>query len=400
ITLAVLAISAVLMSWSVGVPSAAAPAPTPTIVPIAVLYTLPLSTDITYTVQPRDTLDQIAAAFDVRLACLRETNGLRPADILVFGQPLDINLECPAYDGILPVNAPRQDAPGRTGEDGTYVARPNDTLDTIGQRLNISAQALAQANDIEFGRTLNIGDLLVIPDDAPEYGVFPATEDETLSARLDRAGGEDAQTYIVQPNDTLDVIGQQLDVSVIDLLQYNDIAAGRDLRIGFTLVIPPDAAPYGEFPVLLSQINTDTRERVADGDISGEEYVIQPNDTLDVIGQEFNVSVVALRQANAIDSIRDVVPGRLIIIPDDAPAYGVFPAIGESAGEVVANGQEYVIQPGDTLDGIAAQFNVDTRCVIDANSVRFVRLIQPGQTVGIPTDCPPYSGYDVVPSAP
>ncbi|MBC8098754.1 MAG: LysM peptidoglycan-binding domain-containing protein, partial [Armatimonadetes bacterium] len=88
ITLAVLAVSAALMSWSMGAPSAAAPAPTPTIVPIAVLYTLPLSANITYTVQPRDTLDQIAAAFDVRLACLRETNGLRPADILVFGQPL------------------------------------------------------------------------------------------------------------------------------------------------------------------------------------------------------------------------------------------------------------------------------------------------------------------------
>jgi len=112
------------------------------------------------------------------------------------------------------------------------------------------------------------------------------------------------------------------------------------------------------------------------------------------------VSVVAIRLANGIDSVNDVRPGRLIVIPDDAPTYGFFPPIGESAGDEIAAGTEYVIQPGDTIDHIAAQFNVDTLCVIERNQVRNVRLIQPGQTIGIPNDCPAYSGYDVVPDTP
>lgn len=362
-------------------------------------FNLPLTRDVTYAAQRGDTLDQIAAAFDVRLGCLRETNNLRPADILAIGQELLISVDCPAYDGTLTVTAPRANAPGRTGEDGTYVVRPNDTIETIAQALNVSSVSLLVANDIRYGRDLKAGDVLTIPDDAPEYGVYPALEDDTLEERLD-AAGDDAETYIVQPNDTLDTIGQKLNISSVELLQWNGLRNGRELRAGFTLVIPADAAPYGEFPALKSEANTATRTRMERGDLKGEEYVIQPNDTLDTIAQKFNVSVVSIRLENEIDSIRDVTPGRLIIIPADAPAYGVFPAIDQPAGTRVAGGRVYVIQPGDTLDHIAALFNVDTLCLVDQNGVENVRLIQPGQSLGIPADCPAYSGFDFVPDTP
>ncbi len=364
-------------------------------IPITARFGLPISADVVYTVQPRETLDQIAAAFDVQLACLRETNELRPADILAINQELVISVACPAYDGVLTVTYPRADAPGRTGEDGTYVVRPNDTLDTIAQALDISVDALQIANDIPDGRTLGIGAVLTIPEDAPVYGVFPALTDETLEDRL-AAAGDDAETYVVQPNDTLDTIAQELNVSTVDLLQSNGLVNGRGLRIGFTLVIPADAAPYGEFPALTDEVNAETRARTERGELTGEEYIIQPNDTLDTIAQAFNVSVVAIRQANEIDSIAEVVPGRLLIIPADAPVYGTYPAVGEAAGDQVADGAVYIIQPGDTLDHIAAQFNVDTLCLLERNGVLQPRLIQPGEAVGIPSDCPPYTGFDVV----
>src|SRR5690606_3320344 len=111
-------------------------------VPIEALYTLPLSSDVTHTVQPREYLDLIAAAFDVQLACLVETNGLRASDILEIGQQLTISMDCPAYDGTLEVSSPRLDSPGRDGSDGTYAVQVGDTLDTIGQALNISVQSL------------------------------------------------------------------------------------------------------------------------------------------------------------------------------------------------------------------------------------------------------------------
>jgi LysM repeat protein len=385
-----------------GVPPTAVPTftATPTRFALEARYTLPITSDVSYVIQVRDTLDQVAAGFDIQLACLFETNDLTGREIIQPGQQIVISASCPAYDGVLPVANPRLDAPGRTGEDGTYAVRPNDTLDTIAQQLNVSVVALQLVNDIEDPNRIRAGDFLVIPEDAPPYGTFPAIEDETLEERQAR-GGAGSTTYVVQPNDTLDTIGQALDVSVEQLRQVNNITNPLNLQPGFALVIPADPAPYGVFPAIDSDANTRTEARLASGELQGERYVVQPNDTLDTIAQAFGVSVVAIRQANEIDSALDLRPGRVLVIPADAPPYGIFPSIGEPAGSQVAAGREYVIQPGDTLDHIAALFNVDTLCLIERNGVEIdPRFIRAGQVVGIPADCPPYAGFDFVPENP
>jgi LysM repeat protein len=381
-------------------PTQAAPvqAPTRDRVPIAEQFTLPLTSDTTYVVQPRDNLEQIAVAFDVQLACLRESNSLSVGEILRIGQELTISVDCPAYDGILDVASPRTDAPGRDGSDGTYVVQQNDTLDTIGQELNISVDSLKAANNIEFGRELRIGDTLIIPEDAVPYGEVPASTEEAadLEARTERAG-EDSTTYVVQPGDTLDTIGQELDVSVIELLQVNNLRRGRDLTAGYTLVIPADPAPYGQYPALDAEVNADLMERMERGELRGNTVVVQPGDTLDTIAQVNNVSVEALRIANDIDSGKDLRPGRLLLIPSDVPVYGRAASLDEPAGGVIAEGDVYVLQPGDTLDHIAAGFNVDTLCLLERNEITVPKLVRAGQLIGIPADCPPYSGFDVVP---
>lgn len=378
--------------------SAPAASPTRDRRPIAELFTLPLSADVTYTVQPRDILDQISADFDVQLACLRETNSLRIGDILAIGQQLTISVDCPAYDGILVVDSPRLDSPGLDGSDGTYVVKQNDTLDTIGQRLNVSVDSLKAANDIEVGRSLRIGDTLIIPEDGVAYGQIPASTEEAadLEARSERAG-TGSTTYVVQPGDTLDTIGQELDISVIELKQANNIVRGRDLSIGYTLVIPADAAPYGQFPALDYETNVDLMNRMESGDLNGSTVVVQPGDTLDTIAQENNVSLEALRIANEIDSAKDLRAGRLLIIPDDVPVYGLTASLDQPAGEVLADGDVYVLQPGDTLDHVAAGFNVDTACLLERNQITVAKLVRAGELVGIPADCPPYSGFDIVP---
>jgi LysM repeat protein len=380
--------------------------PEPTGEPPAQEFALPITADVTYIVEPRDTLDGIGALFDVRVACIREVNNLRPADILRPGDALVISTACPAYDGIAPVEFPRLDSPGRTGEDGTYAVRPNDTLDTIAQQFNVSVIALAEANDITEPRRLSIGTLLEIPADAPAYGVVPArvptgpdgAQGELpagpLVTTLDEIDREAGGNYVVQPGDTLDTIGQALNVSVVTLQIENSIGFGRDLTAGTVLVIPADAPAYGVFPVIESA-DADGVANLPDG----ERYVIQPNDTLDTIAQEFNVSVVALRVVNNIDAASQLRPGREIVIPADAPPYGTFPSLDEPAGAVLASGEVYVIQPGDTLDGIAAEFNRDTLCIIQANEIENVRLIRAGQTIGIPGNCPEYVGYNRAPAA-
>jgi LysM repeat protein len=213
---------------------------------------------------------------------------------------------------------------------------------------------------------------------------------------LDEINTAEGGNYVVQPGDTLDVIGQTLNVSVVSLQVENGIGYGKELTAGLVLVIPADAPAYGVFPALDGGLDgPDSSANLP----TGERYVVQPNDTLDTIGQRFNVSVVALRVSNNINAAGDIKPGRTIVIPDGAPVYGVFPSLDQPAGGVLAGGTLYIIQPGDTLDGVAASFDKDTLCIIQANEITNVRLIRAGQTIGIPPECPPYVGYNTVPAA-
>lgn len=45
----------------------------------------------------------------------------------------------------------------------------------------------------------------------------------------------------------------------------------------------------------------------------------------------------------------------------------------------------YVVQPGDTLYGIAAKFNVDIQALVDANNISDPNSLQAGQVLVIPT---------------
>lgn len=46
--------------------------------------------------------------------------------------------------------------------------------------------------------------------------------------------------------------------------------------------------------------------------------------------------------------------------------------------------QEYTVQPGDTLGGIAAQFGVTVDAIAQLNQIEDVHLIVPGETLMIP----------------
>lgn len=47
-------------------------------------------------------------------------------------------------------------------------------------------------------------------------------------------------------------------------------------------------------------------------------------------------------------------------------------------------GQQYVVQAGDTLSGIAAQFGVTVDAIVQANEITDPNLIVPGETLVIP----------------
>lgn len=226
-----------------------------------------------YTVERGDILDSIAARFDIQTACLAEANELGAGNKIEPGQQLVIDYSCPRYDGVDFVANPRDDAGGASGSedlgqgggggedsapqagpnDTTYTVERGDTLDTIGQQLNISSVAIAVANDIGPRDILEIGQELIIPADAPAYGQFPAlTVPQNLNSgdqELGQGGGGVSAgpgdtLYVVQPLDILDRIASGNNVQALCLSDANNLANPSRIFPGQTLVIPSSCPPY------------------------------------------------------------------------------------------------------------------------------------------------------------
>ncbi|MDX2137115.1 MAG: LysM peptidoglycan-binding domain-containing protein [Chloroflexota bacterium] len=213
-----------------------------------------LEGEIVYTVQVADTLDSIGAFFDVKVECIAELNELEDINEILVGQELVISAACPRYGGLDVVVNPREDASpafglqtgGDSGQGGggdqVWVVGINDTLDTIGQALNVSVVAIQIANELEDGAILSVGQELIIPADAPAYGQFPALTGAVGEGQ--GGGGAAGSIYVVQPGDTLDLIALGLNVQVACVAEANALPDINVITPGLALLIPADCPEY------------------------------------------------------------------------------------------------------------------------------------------------------------
>ncbi|MGB3714768.1 MAG: LysM peptidoglycan-binding domain-containing protein [Candidatus Promineifilaceae bacterium] len=110
-------------------------------------------------------------------------------------------------------------------------------------------------------------------------------------------------------------------------------------------------------------------------------YVIQLGDTLSSIALRFNTTVAAIAAANNISNPNLIYAGESIIIPTDgAPP----PEPQPPTAPPPSSGGTYVIQPGDTLSGIAQRFNTTVAALAAANNIINPNYIYAGQVLTIP----------------
>ena len=147
--------------------------PTPTITPtplpptatptstIAVTPTItPTPEPITYIVELGDTLSAIATSFDVDMLVLMAFNGLEDANDIFVGQELTI----PSPGQELPTATPLP-ATMLPGQEIEYVVMPGDSLATIAEKFNSTADAIAKRNDLDDPNTIFVGMRLIVPVD-------------------------------------------------------------------------------------------------------------------------------------------------------------------------------------------------------------------------------------------
>lgn len=241
---------------------------------------------------------------------------------------------------------------------------------------------------------------------------------------------QDDSEYRVRYGDTLDVIGQQMNVSVACIAGANDLINANSLAFGQVLLIPDDCSPYDEIESIIISNVADLRtlallneglgrgggggsapaaeeaaEESAEAEaqaeaIPDEVYVVQAGDNLTKIAALFDITPQCLQQTNFITNPDLIYTGQELLIRADCQGGGggdVLPGSARqcfsdrNAGRIVRGGV-YTVQAGDTLDFIGCDLNLSTACLVALNNLpnRGGSLVI-GQTLAIDNSC---SGWD------
>ncbi len=212
---------------------------------------------------------------------------------------------------------------GLATSENTYTVQNGDSLWSIAKKFNISVEELKLANNLT-SNLLRVGQILKIP-----------VEEEPSSG--------DYTVYTVKSGDSLYSIAQKYNVSVDELIDYNDLAT-TNLKINQQILIPKK--------------ETITEEGT---------YVVQSGDTLYSIAQKYNTTIDDLMKLNNLTTSVLSLGQRLKIPASQQPTSGI----------------DYVVKSGDSLYSIAQKYNTTVNEIKALNNLS-TNLLNIGQTLKIP----------------
>ncbi len=113
-------------------------------------------------------------------------------------------------------------------------------------------------------------------------------------------------------------------------------------------------------------------------------YIVEDGDTLWSIAAQFEVDLLLLMAVNNITDPGAISIGDELIIP----APGTERPTGTPLPETLLPGTEiiYVVEPGDTLLGIAAEFNSTVEAIAEASGIEPDDILGTGQRLVIPVN--------------
>lgn len=172
--------------------------------------------------------------------------------------------------------------------------------------------------------------------------------------------------YVVKPLDTLFSIALAYDTDVETIRRLNNLPDDT-IQVGQVLIVPGT----GEVTTQPGEEGaTPAAEATPDAQVT---YTVQAGDNLSSIATEFNISWQDIAAANNIPAPYTIYRGQRLVLP------GV-----EATPEPTAAVRKHIVQPGETMFGIAVQYGVTVQTIMQANNLTDPNYLRVGQELIIP----------------
>ena len=171
-------------------------------------------------------------------------------------------------------------------------------------------------------------------------------------------------TYMLKPGDTLLKVANRFGMTVPDLRAANKIPAGRNVKIGSTLLVKQDGSEdisHSDAKSKMELVPLPSKRQII--------YHVRKGDTISTVAKRFGVKIADIRRINRLKGNAIRVGQRLKLEVRDVQRRKI-------------SARNYTVRAGDTLYSIAKKFNLSVSHLRDTNDLDDLQL-KPGQRLRI-----------------
>lgn len=262
-----------------------------------------------------------------------------------------------------------------------YTVQSGDTLSGIASQFNTTYTKLAQLNDLSNPNKIYVGQVLQVAANQVATSSAKAVSSESSANSASQTSASSASaisTYTVQSGDTLSGIANQFNTTYTELAQINNLSNPNKIYVGQVLQVSANQTTANS----TASANTSAAPAKTSTTSQAETtYTVKSGDTLSGIAGQFNTTYTELAQINNLSNPNKIYVGQVLqVSANNNSTTSAAPAKTSTSSQTTTT---YTVKSGDTLSGIASQFNTTYQQLAQINNLSNANNIYVGQQLQI-----------------